>query len=617
MGVLVQQRIKREKIHISSRRTRLYEDDNALPTGNWVVWWYGRQQKNAAAETVPLVLVTLQEIDGDLLTERFEDCKIAVSRLAFYPRGLILEDRRPVAKITYETLWFDVEFGYSGWNFSQASSLGFCSPNSEYPLPSDCRGDWSLAFKQPKGTLLVNCLDYLVRGYAHRSEIPRILTTYDWGPATRRLLDKPTPNHEQRLPDRLIVYPHPRMVEADETLLAYLANDPHSIKAARSIFADADTGSYRSGVPHTPQVMPWFKGKTRLQCRGFWINKGNDFVCIEVRDFDPPKGKMIDCRVSRPVKQEGAPGDRIRRPEIQRKLTDDEMDVSVTDLHEPRSQYPMYDIPVETRSAGTDPNKIRTYIDNPYHRSRTVAHDDSPPVKHSTGDNVGQGDTDTGKITATAGVGEAEFGGALLEMWKSFTRLKAAGQLENLYWYKPHNLFDTGPPQYIEFSDQIFTALQDPQGKLSKWLHHREDRRRGVMVFLLQAQGKNYLVIEAERYRIKSKDGTHKERSSSGLICEVRGARDVKTVHNFIDRELPKHAGVFSNLFKLTAWPLERPYAVYRHRLHSDDEGWLDLAAANALKRMGVKVQLPKKPEEADTDTTPTAEQTVVPTRVG
>lgn len=612
MGCLVQQRIKREKLRFSNHHTHLYEDDNAFPMGSWVVWWYGRLQKNAAAQTVPLVLVTLQQIDGDVLTGHFKVCKIAVSRLAFYPCGLILEDRRPVAKISYETLWFDVEYGYGGWNFFQASSLGLCASTSQYPLPSDCAGDWSLAFNQRKGRVLVNCVDFLVRGYAHRSEIPRILTTYRWGPAKSRLFAKSTPDHEKGLPDRLIVYPHPRMVDADETLLAYLANDPHSIRAASSIFSDADTQSYRNGIPHTPQVKPWFKGKTRIECRGFWTNKGEDFLCVEMRDFKPPEGKLVESFRPRPAQREGAPDDRIRRPELQRKLTENDIDVSATDVHEPRSEFPVYDIPVETRSSANDPNKIRRYIDDPYHRSRVVPLDKAPPDKHSTGDNAGQSDPDTGKITVTACVGEAEFGGALLEMWKSFTRLKAAGQLQNVYWYKPHNVFVTGPPEYIEFSEQIFTGQQDPEGKLTKWLNHRQDRRRAMMAFYLQAKDKNYLVIEPERTRYQSKDGTQKETTSSGLICEVSGPRELKLVHSFIDHELPKHAGVFGNLFKKTAWPLEGKFAVYRHRLHSDEEAWLDQAAANALKRMGVKIKLPKKPEQVDPLTRPRAEPTIV-----
>lgn len=85
-------RIKREKVLAPSARVNLYEYDSNLPMGSWVVWWYGRLIKNFADNTVPLVIVTLQRVDGDLLTEEFETCQIAISRLRFYPQGLILED---------------------------------------------------------------------------------------------------------------------------------------------------------------------------------------------------------------------------------------------------------------------------------------------------------------------------------------------------------------------------------------------------------------------------------------------------------------------------------------------------------------------------------------------
>ncbi len=368
-GFSLLQRITREKINPPSARRNVWENDQSLPMGIWVIWWYGRLVKNFAAETVPLVEVTLQKLDGDRVTGEFETTKIAVSRLLFYPRGLILEDRRPVARIAVQSHWFNVEFSYSGWDFVRASDLGFCSSDSKFRLPEICSGDWSLAFKQAKGTVLLNCLDYLTRGYAHRSEIPRILTTYSWEPAKRRLLAKPTPSDEKGLSDRLIVYPHPDMVSADETFLAYLANDSHTIKAAQSIFADADTQAFKNGHPHTLQVMPWFKGKTRLQCRGIWLNKGEDFLCTELLAFDAPQGKLIDCRISRRAKTEAAVDDWVRSKETQRKLSEDDMSFCMTDLHQPRSPYPRHDIEAGDLSAGVDANKIRTYVDAPYDRT--------------------------------------------------------------------------------------------------------------------------------------------------------------------------------------------------------------------------------------------------------
>lgn len=587
-GFSLLQRITRTRINPPSTRRNVWENENALPLGTWVVWWYGRLVKNAAAETVPLVEVTLQKLDGDLLTGEFETIRIAVSRLLFYPRGLILEDRRPVERIAFESHWFDVEFGYSGWSFFRASELGFCSPNSEFRLPESCNGDWSLAFMQTKGTVLLNCMDYLVRGYAHRAEIPRILTTYRWEPAKNRLLARSTPADEQGFSDRLVVYPHPDMVKADETFLAYLANDSHTIKAAQSIFSDADTPAYKNGQPHTLQVMPWFKGKTRLQCRGIWINKGHDFLCLELLAFDAPQGKWIDCRLSRPTQTEGAPDDRLRSTTTQRKLTEDEMDFCMTDLHQPRSPYPRYDITAGELSAGLDAKKIRTYIAAPYDRTIMVPSDQSPPDKLSTGDTMGHGDSGTAKATVTASAVEAEFAGALQEMWKSFLRLRAAGLLKHVRWYAPHQAIGSRPPELIPFSERSYDEQEDPKGKLKKWLYLHDSQCRGMMIFVLWTSEQMYLVIETERRRWTSRDGDLKEESCSGLICQVENTEDIRKVHRFLDNGLPSHKGVFANLVKKSIWPLDGPYAIYPHRAQKDSNAWLDAAAVNALRRMGI-----------------------------
>lgn len=68
-GFSLLQRITREKINPPSARRNVWENDQSLPMGIWVIWWYGRLVKNFAAETVPLVEVTLQKLDGDRVTE--------------------------------------------------------------------------------------------------------------------------------------------------------------------------------------------------------------------------------------------------------------------------------------------------------------------------------------------------------------------------------------------------------------------------------------------------------------------------------------------------------------------------------------------------------------------
>lgn len=587
-------RIKREKVLPPSARQNLYEYDLNLPMGSWVVWWYGRLIKNFADNTVPLVMVTLQRLDGDLLTEEFQTCQIAISRLRFYPQGLILEDRLPVAKIALETLWFKVGFSYKDWNFRTANQLNRCSSKHDLSLPYECANDWSLEFKQPEGSSLqLNCVDYLVRGYSIRSEIPRILTTYGWHEAKSRLLKHETPSSEKNLPDSLVVYPHPDMVKNDEVFLALLANDDRrTLKAAQSLFAEIDTPNFKTGNPHTLQVLPWFDGPTELECRGLWINGGTDFVCMELHGYVEPSGKRIDNRGYRPRKIAENVEDRWGVPPIKRSLTDADLDMGMTDTHQPRSPYPREDVVHDDFHIVTTREKTRTLLDSSDEESRVRSKDELPPSKYSTGDSLGEKDDDTGKFTTTSNPVEAEFNGALAEMWKSFTRLHAAGQIDKLGWYISDNFYKEGPPKFFELSDRQYTEEDDPKRKLEKWLNLHSHRRRGVMFVIIGVNRKLYLVIEAERRRWVDKDGKQQEESSRGLICEVSGKKEIKTVCKFIDDELPKHAGVFKNL----TWTLDNRFALYSHRPSDDTSAWLDGAATHALRQMGVTLRKPIKP---------------------
>ncbi|AXJ07671.1 hypothetical protein CFN16_27105 [Pseudomonas fluorescens] len=585
-------RIKREKVFPPSARANLYEYDPNLPMGSWVVWWYGRLIKNFADNTVPLVMVTLQRLDGDSLTEEFYPCKIAISRLRFYPQGLILEDRLPVAKIALETLWFKVGFGYKDWNFRTAKELRRCSAKHDLSLPDECANDWSLEFKQPEGALTLNCVDYLVRGYSIRSEIPRILTTYEWNEVRRRLLKHETPKHEKNLSDRLVVYPHPDMVEEDEVFLALLANeDRRTRRAAESIFSQNDTPSFKAGNPHTLQVLPWFDGPTELKCRGLWINGGNDFVCMELRGYIGPAGKRIDNRGYRPSKKTKHVEDRRGGPPIRRFLTDADLDIGMTDTYQPRSPYPREDVIHDDFQIVSTREKTRTLLDSPDEETQARSVDESPPSKYSTGDSLGEKDDDTGKFTMTAEPVDADYNGALAEMWKSFTRLHAAGQIDEVRWYLNKKFYEKGPPRLFELSDRQYTEKDDPERKLEKWLNLHSRRRRGVMFIVIKVNSKYYLVVETERRHWVNKDGEQQEESSRGLICAVSGAREIKSVCEFIDAELPQHAGVFKNL----AWTLDNRFALYSHRPSEDKSTWLDGAAINALRQIGVTLRKPVK----------------------
>ncbi|MCT7343337.1 hypothetical protein N5K55_29895 [Pseudomonas aeruginosa] len=115
------QKVQRVRYEPSDSRKNTYECSLSLPEGDWVVWWYSRLKRNGLDHTVPLVMVILRRLDGDLLQDDFVTRKIALSRLCFYQPGYILVDNVVSERLATDAEWFDVSFRIAGnkWNYKK------------------------------------------------------------------------------------------------------------------------------------------------------------------------------------------------------------------------------------------------------------------------------------------------------------------------------------------------------------------------------------------------------------------------------------------------------------------------------------------------------------------
>lgn len=588
------QKVQRVPYVPSASRKRTYECSLSLPQGDWVVWWYSSLKRNGQDHTVPLINVVFRRLKGDKLTATFVKRRIALSRLCFYQPGYILVDNVLSERLATDAKWFDVNFSYAGKNWSQVQipKLGLSTAESAFLLPKYCDDEWALVFNFGKDKkLILNCVEFLVRGYSRRSEIPRILATYEWSEVKSRLFAQDTPD-EEIIPKRKtltgtekwIVYPHRDMAEDDDVLLAHIANDTtYAAKAARSVYSQLDPVRLRNGEELPITVLPWFNSETKLKCRGFWSADKTSFYCTELIGLKEPTGIPIEPRRDHSTRTP-TPEDRIEQERLIA-LRDDPMTIVLTDLNQPRSQYPREE--VEDSSFEVIKTRVVNRIKVPKltGQQKTIHKDGAEIEDFSTGDAAGQRNDTTGKAVLV----DREFGvnssGMLYEMWKSFQRLKAAQQIDHLWWFAP-------PSQKNSNSDFQCVAFEDDlkNPKATKWLSLKKGGQRGLLLILVKVQDKFILVVEIQRDEWIDKHGIYKEDNFSGLVCEVADSGEATHIVKELNGYLPGKKGVFLQ-FKSS---LPNKIEVFEHRSTGNPNGWCDATAVLALSKMEVKVRRPQ-----------------------
>ncbi|RUF61056.1 hypothetical protein [Pseudomonas aeruginosa] len=538
--------------------------------------------------SVPLVYVFFRRLNGNQLTNDFVRRRIALSRLCFYQPGYILADNAIAGRVATEAKWFDVNFRIAGnnWKLKQASELKLCHSDSPFPLPKYCEKDWLIEFDIAGGKLLLNCVEFLVRAYSRRSEIPRILTTYHWGEAKSRLLAQDTPESEL-IPrgkaftgdEKWIVYPHKNMVKDDDIFLAHIANDKtYAVQAASQIFAQLDTDDFKSSKALPIQVRPWFNSETQLKCRGFWFDNGKSFYCTELIGLQEPAGIPVEARRDS-VSSTPTPADIIERERLHL-LRKDPITLALTDVKQPRSDYSREEVEDSNFEVKHTRKVERVKVPKLTSRQRTI-HDTGLEIENfSTGDPGGQRNATTGKVVLAT----REFGvnseGILYEMWKSFERLKVAQKIQNLWWFTPPDKrCSESAFQCIQFTEDLSNI------KRSKWLRLKRGGTRGLLLMIIRAGKKFYLVVEIERDNWIDKNGDFKEDSYSGLICEVANSEEVAMIFTQLDVALPSEKGIFKNI--KIKFPAKN--ATFEHRQTGNPNGWFDATAALALRKMGLK----------------------------
>lgn len=549
--------------------------DLDLPPGDWIVWWYSAYQYNRDS-TAPWVNVVFRRLEDNHPNE-FETRRISVSTLGLYQPGYILENNQMSARAEVAVEEFKVD--YKAWKFnsrSYAESVNLPAPfsDSDYELPLECHKDWVIELPIDGGKLIMNCTEFLVRGYSRRPEIPRILSTHEWSEAERRLFAKVNINYSD-----WTIFPHRNIVNEDTYLLAHIQCDISTKEACKYIFNQLDTEEFRSGALHHIQVKPWFFGKGSLTCRGYRVNNGKDFLCTELIGMSLPEGKPFETIRLKKEKDDDALEDNINLQELRRPEQASLETLPLTNRHDPGRSGQRETIEHGEFSVGFPNRHVRrTFEVTNYSKQKNILKDGPANDKFSPNDNSSNGDSLTGKVLISTMETPERTGGTLLNMWNAFQHLKDEGHIESVDWFVPDNIFNNSLP---------LTCIEI-EGKGLPWAEMGDGRQRGLLLLRIKAADKTVLVAELER-GLNSVAGSdaHSEDTISGMVCLIDSLKQACITATAISENIAAHRGNFKKLRGTQGLP---ELKIFRHKKSLANTVPLESTAINALNLAGFDI---------------------------
>lgn len=549
--------------------------DLDLPPGDWIVWWYSAYQYNRDS-AAPWVKVVFRRLEDNHLSE-FETRQISISTLGLYQPGYILENNQMSSRA--EVVVEDFKINYKDYKLnsrSYAESKNIPAPFSDrdYELPSECNKDWVIELPIDGGKLIINCTEFLVRGYSRRPEIPRILSTYEWSEAERRLFARININYTD-----WTIFPHRDIVNEDTYLLAHIQCDLSTKEACKYIFNQLDNDEFSSGAPHHIQVKPWFFGMGTLTCRGYRVNNGKDFLCTELIGMSLPEGKPFETIRLKKEKDENALEDTINLQELHRSEPASLESLPLTNKHDPRRSGQRETIEHgEFRIKFPDRHVRRTFEITNYSKQRIIIKDRQAAEQFSPNEGNGRGDTLTGRVFISTMETPERTGGTLINMWHAFQHLKKQGHIKSVDWFVPDNTFD----------DSLPLTCIEIEGNGLPWAEMGGGRQRRLLLLRIRTAEKTVLVAELERgLNPVSGSDAQSEDTISGMVCVVKHLQQACIMAKAISEHIASHRGNFKKLRKIQGLP---EFAVFRHNKNTANTVPLESTAINALILAGIDI---------------------------
>ena len=267
--------------------------------GDWVLWWYGGMQRNHRVKTLPRVVVWFRKLHRDGSLGEFKRFDVGIVELAVLQIGTVWINGDCNSRVPLEEREFTVNFSDHGWQYSsQAQSHGLglgigLIPQNLYKLQHGNRDRSGLLVFKEGGTrkLIVPCLEFFSRCYGRSAEVNRIICTYPWSEAERRLyLPPPVP-----VPNSHWAISLPANLYNDDALfVAHVKYDDFAQITVKGIYSSLESKFTQGDQLAFPQIGPWFAGQAKLIAQGISTGDGT-FLALRIAGCSEPQGPPIVC----------------------------------------------------------------------------------------------------------------------------------------------------------------------------------------------------------------------------------------------------------------------------------------------------------------------------------
>lgn len=561
---------------------------NIIPPSDkrMAAWWYGRVFPNNRDHSQPHVEVLFREIDthGTLNNLNLKTL-VNISALGQVPLGSIWQKGRDVGTTPLERRQFEVDFSSGKWEMIRALQQDapdrYTVPPFVHPLLSGFSqpmvDSWLVRFKtRTGGHLTIPAIEYFLRAYGKSSELHRILLTYPWSEASKRLYGthQPTPDPNVSHP-RWTVHLGPHLQIEDALFLGHVLHNERTLALAKGLWGQIASNS---GDGTHLRIEPWHQGKGRIEVLGKSLGR-NGFLALRIVGMTPPSHPPIEVvRLHTEATEAGVDDANVALVRHQA-TTNEEMPLlddqppdhgmGYVELEDPTFEWldrrPNIQVKHQTE---TSPNNHPTLINNEVDRL-------------SAGDAAGA-PKGVGKLSAHTPI-TLETRGTLRDMWDTFLYLRKN---------HPDKILEVGWMDWdgdTHHGDEPHLCPFPPPEESApppSWLviGEQSPHPRGILLIKVRTIQGTAIIMEIEREQDPKNVGQEKD-SYKGLATRV-GEDTAKTMDwlKGLATILPSRHGVFPR--RLNGCPTIA--GTFKHRRSEmaslrENTAWLALGKAGCL----------------------------------
>ncbi|WP_417560676.1 hypothetical protein [Marinomonas sp.] len=574
-------------------------------TSRWLVWSYCGFKKNVKANSQPNVLVAFREIkEGNLLSD-IVIREVALTLLGKMRIGTIWSDGLCNSIVVYPKQYFSVNFSQSGWRFSSFLSpnqrrINSPYPNEIYPLKYPRDQNWYIEFLlDTGGVLVISCLEFFYRCFGRSGEVKRIIATYPWDVALRRIIGDLGDSNEKL--NAWKVKLGKNLVNQDAIFAAHIKYDKVAADAAKWTYSQIEA-NYNNDRPIFVKVRPWFEGDAKLCAYGVPFDDGKSFLVTSIKGGSDPIGVPIerDRMNSNRAKRTPDSASSAWKGAIQTVIKEYPDIISVTNDEEPDhsgarvtvmdSRYEVFGFQRKVIDSLKGDAKSSSHGSS--HGEDVDSFSGGEPYSDSkgVGDIKTQAEEDDKSVTT-----EMESKGILRDIWNAAIHLydKEPEYMNCLDCYTFEKGFTQGAEPSLIGLEPFFGIAVEKD--IKNWIYINRLGRvvRGILVIRMVIEGERYFIIEIQRRLHQSREmsknaSKFKEQRYKGFIFQLDAIslQDERLKLNkwlklFLDK-IRFEKGVVSNLSDI--WP-ERASTFSHKPTKSDDVLGVSILK-NAVKKL-------------------------------